>query len=308
MRAIVAAPSAERGFEFREVPDPEPDADQALVAVHAFSLNLGELRRMRWEQDGWRPGYDVAGVVERAASDGSGPREGTRVVGLLRNGAWAELAAVPTRCCAPIPEGVEFAAAATIPVAGLTSLCALSHAATLLNRRVLITGASGGVGRFAVQLAARGGAHVTACVSRPERGRGLRELGATEVIVGIDKDGPLYDLVIESVGGALLGTALERVAPHGTVVSIGGSSDQPATFDALTFIRRGGARLYGLQLFDDLEHFGYGARELSGLLDMLRSGELDPQIGEQRHWQEIGACIAAMRERRLAGKAVLLVR
>jgi NADPH2:quinone reductase len=310
MRAVVAAPSERAGFAFREVDDPVPAPDQVLVEVHAFSLNLGELRRMRWERDGWRPGYDVAGIVRTPAADGSGPPAGTRVVGLLRHGAWAELAAVPARVCAPIPDGVDFLKAAAVPVAGLSSLCALAHAETLLGRRVLVTGATGGVGRFAVQLAARGGAHVTACVSRLERGVGLTEIGAAEVVVGLDAQPPdaLFDLVIESVGGALLGAALERVAPRGVVVAIGGSSDQATTFDPLTFIRRGGAQLYGLQLFDDLERLGYGARELRDLLVLVRDGALDPQISEARPWDEIGESLTAMSERRLVGKAVLRVR
>jgi NADPH:quinone reductase-like Zn-dependent oxidoreductase len=98
------------------------------------------------------------------------------------------------------------------------------------------------------------------------------------------------------------------VAAGGTVVAIGGSSDQPTTFDALTFIRRGGARLYGLQLFDELERLGYGTRELTDLLELVRSEQLDPQISEVRPWADIGEALAAMAERRLVGKAVLRVR
>src|SRR5207237_8287659 len=114
----------------------------------AVSLNRGEFRRLQWETDGWRPGYDVAGVVEAPAADGSGPRTGARVIGLLPNGAWAERVAVPARYVAPIPDALSFAAAATVPVAGLTPLAALAHGGSLLKRRVLITGAAGGVGRF----------------------------------------------------------------------------------------------------------------------------------------------------------------
>src|SRR5207302_7521683 len=104
------------------------------------------------------PGWDLAGIVENEAADGSGPRTGSRVVGMLNPGAWAEVVAVPTSILAEIPESVSFAQAATLPVAGLTALWALEHGGLLLDRLVLITGASGGVGHFACQITRKAGA------------------------------------------------------------------------------------------------------------------------------------------------------
>src|SRR5205814_9675366 len=130
------------------------------------------------------PGWDLAGTVERAASDGSGPRVGARVVGIVLQGAWAERVAVPTNAMAELPDKVTFSQAATFPVAGLTALHALAKGGLLLDRRVLVTGATGGVGDFAVQLARLAGAHVTATARRADQVAALRALGAHDVTVG----------------------------------------------------------------------------------------------------------------------------
>ncbi len=307
MRAIVCAPARPNRIEFRDVAEPSPARDEAVVTVRAVSLNRGNYRRLTWAEDGWRPGYDVAGEILHPAADGSGPSAGARVAGLVVEGAWAERVAVPTRRLAAIPDGVSFAAAAAIPVAGLTSLVALAHGGILLRKRLLITGAAGGVGRFAVQLARLGGAHVTALVGRPERAAGLAELGAAETILSLDADGPPFDLVIESIGGSVLGHALARLASGGAVVSIGASSDEPTTFDSLALVRKGAARFYALSLFQELERQGVGSRELADLLALVADGRLDPQVDAQANWRDMGALLAALGERRIAGKAVALV-
>jgi NADPH:quinone reductase-like Zn-dependent oxidoreductase len=307
MRAIVCAPSNPDRIEFRDLPEPSPAPDEVVIAVHAVSLNRGEYRRLRWERDGWRPGYDIAGIVARAAADGSGPAAGTRVVGVLPNGSWAQRVAVPTRRVAPIPDELEFVPASALPVAGLTSLAALAHGGPLLGRRVLVTGAAGGVGRFAVQLAALMGAHVTAQVGGPERGAGLRDLGANDVVTSLDADGEPFHLVIESIGGPLLATALGRLSQHGCLVLIGASSDEPTTFDPLRFARKGPISMVGMSLFLELERHGFGSPELASLVDLAATGRLDPQIDRVGSWREMGTLLEALGARRIKGKAVAVV-
>src|SRR6195256_1911755 len=127
MLAIVTTPGGPEPVAIREIAEPELRPHEALVAVHAFSLNRGELRLFQIRPEGWRPGQDIAGVVLRAASDGSGPAAGTRVVALTDQAGWAERAAVPAHRLAPIADNVSFAAAASLPVAGLTALRSLRH-------------------------------------------------------------------------------------------------------------------------------------------------------------------------------------
>ncbi len=148
---------------------------------------------------------------------------------------------------------MTFEQAATLPVAGLTALRALDIIGPLLARRALVTGASGGVGRFAVQLAHLAGAHVTAVSSNAERAKGLRELGADEIIHELEPTGSEFDAIVEGVGGASLGAAIQRVATQGTIVSFASSDTAPVEYPARAlFARASGARLVGIFIFAEV--------------------------------------------------------
>jgi NADPH2:quinone reductase len=301
MRALVADPSAPTGLRLGEAPDPEPRAGEALVRVQAASLNFGEVAFGEGREPGAVPGWDAAGVIEGPAGDGSGPPAGTRVITFGWAGAWAERRAVGTGDLAVLPDAVDAGTAAALPVAGVTALRALRGLGPLLGRRVLITGASGGVGRFAVQLAARAGAHVIAAVGSPARGEGLRELGADEVITDLEElTGPVHG-ALDNVGGELLADVYMRLATGGLVQSIGMASLQPTTIDFEARRHLGPASIAAF--FVD---GGFGP-DLAYLVSLVAAGDLEAEIGWRGPWERADEAVDALLGRRVRGKAVLEV-
>lgn len=303
MRAIVATPDGPAWTERRDVARPEPAPDEALVAVRAFGVNRGELTLVRMRGGGWRPGQDVAGEVIRAAADGSGPQAGQRVAGLADWHGWAEEAAVPTRRLAAIPDGLDVTVAAALPMAGTTAANLVRLGGAPLGARVLVTGASGGVGHIAVQLAALGGADVTAVASEA-RGEALLGYGARAVVGDpADAEGP-FDLVLESVGGAALGAALDTVAPGGTIVVFGNSSREKTPIDFASFF---GHEEAVIRSYFSGRHEAEAGRNLARLLDLAAGGRLHVEVGLHAGWDRLNEALDALSERRFAGKAVLTV-
>ena len=299
MLGHITDPSAPGGLARRELPDPEPSGDEVVVDVRAYAVNRGELSLLERRPDGWQPGQDVAGVL----ADGSG----TRVVALAEGGGWSERVAVAASRVAPLPAGVSFAAAAALPVAGLTALRTLRVGGSLLGRRALVTGATGGVGGFAVQLAVAGGAHVTAHVSGPHRTEAAEALGPQRVVTAAlgEDDGP-FDVVVDGVGGPLLADAIRHLAPGGSAVAYGVSGGEPTSLHFYDFAGGPLGRLVGFFIYATEEREPFGP-DLATLAGMVADGRLQVPRPVERHWADTNAAVDALRRHEATGKVVLTV-
>ena len=310
IRAVVVDPVAPEKLAIKPVELRDPDRDEVAVRVTAISLNRGETRSaLQQAEPGWRPGWDFAGVVETAAADGSGPRPGTRVVGILPSGAWAERVNCRTHAVAALPDAVADGEAATLPVAGLTALHALRQGGLLLGRKVLVDGASGGVGHLACQLALAAGAQVWGHVRREEYRAAVAEWCGERVVLGrelaaAELHGPFW-LILDSLGGSALGVALGMLQPGGTCVTFGVSEAAQTTFESRDFFGTGGVRLYGLTLFHELMSVERAGIGLALLADLIAAKKLQPQIAVEAGWSEIGAVARRLLDREFTGKAVL---
>ncbi|WP_413758744.1 zinc-binding dehydrogenase [Streptomyces sp. MMBL 11-3] len=308
MRALVVSHGEAGPVRFADVDEPVPSTGEALVEVRHIGLNFGELNYVSQWPAGSVHGHDAAGVVVRAAADGSGPPEGTRVAVGMAAHAWAERVAVAPASLGTVPEGVDLADAAALGIAGVTALRVLRKR-SLLARDVLITGASGGVGHFAVQLAALAGARVTALVGSPERAAGLRELGADRVLTDLgDLTGPTgpagtggrFDLVLDTVGGPLVVQAWSRLAEGGTIHLVGHSSGQETTFPSGALFGFGEPR--SIATYGDMTPT---SGELTDLLGLMAAGRLSAPIGLRGGWQDVDDAVRALFARKVHGKAVL---
>lgn len=304
MKAWVPDPDSPARIRLEEVAKPRIAADEVLVRVAAYSINRGETFLLEAPPPDWRPGKDVSGRVVAVGRDVRDLEPGQRVVAHPDQAGWAEWVAVKAERAVTLPDGLDDRTAAALPLAGLTALRLTRATGPLASRRVLLTGASGGVGHAFVQLAAAHGARITAVAADDERGQRLRELGAIETIPSVeDARGP-FEIALESTGGRALAAAWERLAPEGRLVWFGQASRTPATLD---FFNWKGGLSGTLRKFHYLDDPTPVAIDLDTLVRLVAQQRLHVEVGLSADWQDTPAAIEALLGRRARGNVVLAV-
>jgi NADPH:quinone reductase-like Zn-dependent oxidoreductase len=302
-----------------EVDLPTFGADQVLVRVHASSANpydwhliYGEPTLMRPQLGGIRAprrivGADFAGIVEGLGSDVRGLAPGDEVYGFA-DGAFAEYVAAPAGRLARKPANLTFAEAAAVPLAAITALQGLRHGQLTTGQHVLVVGASGGVGTFAVQLAKHAGAQVTGVCSTSRLDL-VRSLGADHVIDYTMQDpasGPArYDLILQ-LGGTYTPRALRRaLTPRGTLVQSYG--DGSRRLGPLRSMASGAL----LNLVTKQRITLFVANEdtatLDELRDLIEAGHIRPIIDSTYPLERAAEAVALVKDGRPAGKVVVTI-
>ena len=310
MKAVLINNSKPGCLEVDDTAAQQQYATETLVSVKAFSLNRGELLRAQAQENGTQIGWDFSGTVEDTASDGSGPPKGARVVGFSRRReGFAELVSVPSDDVAAIPDNVSFIDAAALPVAAITALYSLERCERLLGSNVLITGASGGVGMFACQLATLMGANVYGQIRRSEHESLVASTGAIPVLSpdgnGFSEYGPFRG-IIDGVGGSLLANVLPYLSEDGRAVLYGFTDCESAELGIPNLIFTGAGRIEGFYLFRESQ-FESCAKGLARLSRLVGAGRLGCQVNVIEDWSKVGTVAGDLSERRFPGKAVLTI-
>src|ERR1035437_1088418 len=258
MQAIVYRRYGSPGvLELQEIPKPTPAEDQVLIRVHAASVNPYDwhfLRGTPWfirlfigmrRPKSPRLGADVAGVVEAVGAKVAPFKPGDAVFGTAK-GSFADYACAAASQVAVKPHEISFEQAACLPIAGITALQGLRDKGKVqTGQTVLINGAAGGVGTFAVQIAKSLGARVTGVCST-RNVELLRSIGADEVIDYTREDfarsAQHYDLLLDLVGNRSLADCLRAVQPRGTYISCGGGGPDRSTMDLLARLLQNAVR------------------------------------------------------------------
>jgi NADPH:quinone reductase-like Zn-dependent oxidoreductase len=232
------APGGLSGLVYEEIETPQPGPGEALVRVHAAAITRGELD---WTSDRLpaTPSFELSGVVAAVGANGDDVAVDEPVYGLAdfdREGAAAEYAVVRSEFLAPKPQTIGHVESAAIPLAALTAWQGLfDHGRLTKGQRVLVQGAAGGVGHFAVQLARHRDAHVIGTTSVGNN-ESVSELGANEVLTAIPDAFEPVDLVFDTVGGEPLERAAAILRPGGRLVSVAEEPPQEPGVSSIYFV------------------------------------------------------------------------
>ena len=253
--AIAYAPGSEDVLKYEDVSDPQCGPGEVRIRIRSSSINRGDTSRRAGSTRGaaiqWPLiiGWDIAGEVESVGPGVLDRKVGERVVALIPNGGYAELATAPAGDAVPVPDNVSFDEAAALPVAYLTAWYGLLHRARLAPGDVaLIQAGASGVGVGAIQMAKNAGATVISTAGTRKKVDACLDLGADHGVNYVEQDfvdevrritgGRGADVVLEQVGGETLVKSMEALAPFGRLVSVGNTSRQTAMVDATDLLSR----------------------------------------------------------------------
>ena len=310
-------------LRLEEIDKPTPAEDEILVRVHAASVDRGTwhvmaglpypirlagfgVRRPKYAN----PGRSLAGTVETSGIAASGFKPGDEVFGIC-NGSFAEYACVRPEKLATKPLSLTFEQAAAVPISGLTALQAVrDHGRIEAGQHVLIVGASGGVGTFAVQIARAFGAEVTGVCSTSKLGA-VRDLGADHVLdytVDDFADGThRYDVILDIGGNRRLSHLRRALTPKGRLVIVGGETDGRLLAGSDRQIR---ALMLSPFVGQKLGTFvaSENAGDLNALRVLIEAGKLTPAIDRTYPLSEVPAAIRHMMDGKARGKIVISIR
>jgi len=312
-------------LDLTDLAEPVPADHEVLVRVRATSINPYDWHNMRGQPYiarlmpggmGLRGpklrilGCDIAGQIEAVGQNVTGFSPGDQVYALLPQGGFAEYVCVPQSLLAPKPKNLSPEQAAAVPMAGITALLGLRDQGQLQpGQKVLVTGASGGVGTFAVQLAGALGADVTAVCSTPHTEL-VRSLGAAEVIDYTAQDftrqGRHYDLLLDIAGSHRARASVRALKPGGTFVAVGGPSGrwlQPVAriFGALAL----GPLVSQRMVLTDTGRSGEHKHHLAALTELIEGGKVTPVIDRSYPFADIPAAIRYQEQGHARGKVVI---
>lgn len=308
-------------LRLEDVPTPELAPGEVLVQVRAASVNPYDWHFMRGEPRVMRLGFglraprnprlgiDVAGVVEEVGADVTGLAVGDEVFGRGEEGSLAELTAVPAWRLVHKPESITFEQAAAVPAAAVTALQALRDGGRIeLGHKVLVNGAAGGVGTFAVQIAKSFGADVTAVASTANLDM-LAEIGATHVIDYTAEDftarDSRYDVVLDAIGNHPLSRCARVVAPGGTYLMVGGPAGKwQAPFGRMLALRL--RSLFGRTRMVSVRA-RYNVDDMRMLRDLVADGVVVPVIDRTFPLSETAEAITHLETGHARGKVIVTV-
>ena len=328
MRAVVITDTSNRSVSIEEVADPVPGDNEILVDVKACGINFTDLLSLDGKYQNnppppFTPGKDAAGIVAAVGAKVTGHKVGDRVIAHVIHGAMAEKTVCPAALAFPLPDGVEFDAAAAMGLAYLTGYLALTRRGAMQQGEVvMINGASGGVGLASVSLAkALGASVVLAGLTMPSKGDAVKAAGADAIIdLTVDdlKDnlraqvlaatgGRGVDLAFDLVGGEVFDATLRAIANEGRVVVSGFTSG------TIPSVRTNYLLLKNISVVGStINYYIKDASPLVGeaqaaLYDLLLAGKITPNIMNRLTFDQYMDGIKMLEDRKIVGKSVVVM-